>query len=164
MGFVFDKPDILIICLQVPTFAYEKRLSRIETLRLAITYISFMDELLATPVPGPGGVSCRRGTGQVGGHGQPRGVPHLTPRGEELLSNHINPFAGINGGSAMCQQDLSKWCSFKSRQKYNRFDKDWPQRVNVVDLREVRNKLGQVNSCLNMVIVVKEKNILGLVV
>jgi len=93
---------------KVPTFAYEKRLSRIETLRLAITYISFMDELLATPVPGPGGVSCRRGTGQVGGHGQPRGVPHLTPRGEELLSNHINPFAGINGGSAMCQQDLSK--------------------------------------------------------
>ncbi len=32
---------------KVPTFAYEKRLSRIETLRLAITYISFMDELIA---------------------------------------------------------------------------------------------------------------------
>ncbi|KAB7506697.1 Fer3-like protein [Armadillidium nasatum] len=32
----------------VPTFAYEKRLSRIETLRLAITYISFMTELLAS--------------------------------------------------------------------------------------------------------------------
>jgi len=32
--------------LKVPTFAYEKRLSRIETLRLAITYISFMDELV----------------------------------------------------------------------------------------------------------------------
>lgn len=31
---------------KVPTFAYEKRLSRIETLRLAITYISFMAELL----------------------------------------------------------------------------------------------------------------------
>ncbi|XP_050502959.1 protein Fer3-like [Diabrotica virgifera virgifera] len=31
---------------KVPTFAYEKRLSRIETLRLAITYISFMTELL----------------------------------------------------------------------------------------------------------------------
>lgn len=31
---------------KVPTFAYEKRLSRIETLRLAITYISFMVELL----------------------------------------------------------------------------------------------------------------------
>ncbi|XP_050544174.1 protein Fer3-like [Daktulosphaira vitifoliae] len=35
---------------KVPTFAYEKRLSRIETLRLAITYISFMSELLqSTP-------------------------------------------------------------------------------------------------------------------
>ena len=31
---------------RVPTFAYEKRLSRIETLRLAITYISFMTDLL----------------------------------------------------------------------------------------------------------------------
>nr|XP_045600384.1 protein Fer3-like [Procambarus clarkii] len=33
---------------KVPTFAYEKRLSRIETLKLAITYISFMTELLAS--------------------------------------------------------------------------------------------------------------------
>ncbi|XP_066529713.1 protein Fer3 [Hoplias malabaricus] len=31
---------------KVPTFAYEKRLSRIETLKLAIVYISFMTELL----------------------------------------------------------------------------------------------------------------------
>ncbi|KAK2830264.1 hypothetical protein Q5P01_018195 [Channa striata] len=31
---------------KVPTFAYEKRLSRIETLRLAIVYISFMTDLL----------------------------------------------------------------------------------------------------------------------
>ncbi|KAF7221702.1 protein Fer3 [Nothobranchius furzeri] len=31
---------------KVPTFAYEKRLSRIETLRLAIIYISFMKDLL----------------------------------------------------------------------------------------------------------------------
>lgn len=31
---------------KVPTFAYEKRLSRIETLRLAIVYIAFMTELL----------------------------------------------------------------------------------------------------------------------
>ncbi|XP_018334767.1 protein Fer3-like isoform X2 [Agrilus planipennis] len=36
---------------KVPTFAYEKRLSRIETLRLAITYISFMTELLHGTVP-----------------------------------------------------------------------------------------------------------------
>ena len=33
---------------KVPTFAYEKRLSRIETLRLAIMYISFMSDLLDT--------------------------------------------------------------------------------------------------------------------
>ncbi|KAJ7991634.1 hypothetical protein DPEC_G00285930 [Dallia pectoralis] len=31
---------------KVPTFAYEKRLSRIETLRLAIIYITFMTDLL----------------------------------------------------------------------------------------------------------------------
>lgn len=38
---------------KVPTFAYEKRLSRIETLRLAITYIGFMTELLqSTPSSG----------------------------------------------------------------------------------------------------------------
>ncbi|GCC29135.1 hypothetical protein chiPu_0007572 [Chiloscyllium punctatum] len=40
---------------KVPTFAYEKRLSRIETLRLAIVYISFMTELLnnkgKSPIP-----------------------------------------------------------------------------------------------------------------
>ncbi|XP_067111289.1 fer3-like protein [Osmerus mordax] len=31
---------------KVPTFAYEKRLSRIDTLRLAIVYISFMRDVL----------------------------------------------------------------------------------------------------------------------
>ncbi|XP_074659361.1 uncharacterized protein LOC141912075 [Tubulanus polymorphus] len=31
---------------KVPTFAYEKRLSRIETLRLAITYISFLGDVV----------------------------------------------------------------------------------------------------------------------
>ncbi|XP_050991935.1 pancreas transcription factor 1 subunit alpha [Labeo rohita] len=31
---------------KVPTFAYEKRLSRIETLRLAIVYIAFMTDIL----------------------------------------------------------------------------------------------------------------------
>ena len=38
----------------MPTFAYEKRLSRIETLRLAITYISFMGDLLTTGGNGGG--------------------------------------------------------------------------------------------------------------
>ena len=32
---------------RIPTFAYEKRLSRIETLRLAIMYINFMRDLLS---------------------------------------------------------------------------------------------------------------------
>jgi hypothetical protein len=36
---------------RVPTLAYEKRLSRIETLRLAIYYIDFMNEVLAEPFP-----------------------------------------------------------------------------------------------------------------
>ncbi|KYM84165.1 Protein Fer3 [Atta colombica] len=39
--------------LNVPTFAYEKRLSRIETLRLAITYIAFMGELLGIESSSP---------------------------------------------------------------------------------------------------------------
>ncbi|XP_048514664.1 protein Fer3 [Athalia rosae] len=38
---------------KVPTFAYEKRLSRIETLRLAITYIAFMGELLGLDANSP---------------------------------------------------------------------------------------------------------------
>lgn len=36
---------------RVPTFAYEKRLSRIETLRLAITYISFMTDVISGKEP-----------------------------------------------------------------------------------------------------------------
>lgn len=36
---------------RVPTFAYEKRLSRIETLRLAIAYIAFMSELVKGKEP-----------------------------------------------------------------------------------------------------------------
>ena len=50
--------------MQVPTFAYEKRLSRIETLRLAITYITFMDELLATPPAAVAAYSGRPPGGQ----------------------------------------------------------------------------------------------------
>ena len=38
---------------KVPTFAYEKRLSRIETLRLAMTYISFMADIVNGRGDGP---------------------------------------------------------------------------------------------------------------
>ena len=54
--------------MQVPTFAYEKRLSRIETLRLAITYITFMDELLATPPAAVAACSGRPPGGQPHHH------------------------------------------------------------------------------------------------
>jgi hypothetical protein len=64
--------------LQVPTFAYEKRLSRIETLRLAITYISFMDELLATP---PGAI----------------GRPVLHPRHTHHHQHHLPPPFPLHG-------------------------------------------------------------------
>ena len=69
---------------KVPTFAYEKRLSRIETLRLAITYISFMDELLAAPLaPAAPSLasSCRRsGGGQPGaGAGAAAGTSLTSP-------------------------------------------------------------------------------------
>ena len=65
-----DQQFNVIFRIQVPTFAYEKRLSRIETLRLAITYITFMDELLAAPAP----PTCRRGGG---GGGQQPPTHHL---------------------------------------------------------------------------------------
>jgi len=93
---------------KVPTFAYEKRLSRIETLRLAITYISFMDELLATPITGPSGGNCRRG-GQGQGSGQGRGPPNLTGRhSEELQHLHPHPFSGLHSAPPSCQSDLEK--------------------------------------------------------
>lgn len=49
---------------RVPTFAYEKKLSRIETLRLAVTYIRFMAELLGT-LDG-GGMRFDGGPGDAG--------------------------------------------------------------------------------------------------
>lgn len=45
--------DVVYLDFKVPTFAYEKRLSRIETLRLAITYIAFMGELLGIEPSSP---------------------------------------------------------------------------------------------------------------
>lgn len=61
---------------KVPTFAYEKRLSRIETLRLAITYIGFMTELLTgTPM---NSIKTRSNEiyGGLNGHHHPSAMPH----------------------------------------------------------------------------------------
>jgi hypothetical protein len=40
---------------KIPTFPYEKRLSKIDTLNLAIAYINMLEEILATD----GGDSCQ---------------------------------------------------------------------------------------------------------
>ncbi|XP_069998383.1 protein Fer3-like isoform X1 [Penaeus vannamei] len=67
---------------KVPTFAYEKRLSRIETLRLAITYISFMTELLASEhddVAAAATASANSGSPATGTRGTPHRVPAPPP-------------------------------------------------------------------------------------
>ncbi|XP_046810038.1 protein Fer3-like [Lucilia cuprina] len=61
---------------KLPTFAYEKRLSRIETLRFAITYIGFMTELLTgTPM---NSIKTRSNDiyGGMNGHHHPGAMPH----------------------------------------------------------------------------------------
>lgn len=56
---------------KVPTFAYEKRLSRIETLRLAITYISFMDQVVRSPAAATTSTYANN-TSSSAGHQQPQ--------------------------------------------------------------------------------------------
>ncbi|XP_021050500.1 pancreas transcription factor 1 subunit alpha [Mus pahari] len=53
----------------IPTLPYEKRLSKVDTLRLAIGYINFLSELVQTDLP-------LRGSG-TGGCGVPGGSRHL---------------------------------------------------------------------------------------
>lgn len=62
---------------KVPTFAYEKRLSRIETLRLAITYIGFMAELM-NGSPG-------------GGSGLENRSPEIYPSAVPPNHHHLHP-------------------------------------------------------------------------
>ncbi|KAH8382203.1 hypothetical protein KR009_002359 [Drosophila setifemur] len=69
---------------KVPTFAYEKRLSRIETLRLAITYIGFMAELLSG-TPSNSHKSRSDHYGGMNGHHQPA-PPAIHP-------HHLHPAA-----------------------------------------------------------------------
>ncbi|XP_050700179.1 fer3-like protein [Eriocheir sinensis] len=71
---------------KVPTFAYEKRLSRIETLRLAITYISFMTELLASEheaaavaAAAAAAASSAPGAGGRGGLGRGAAAANVAP-------------------------------------------------------------------------------------
>ncbi|ODN00118.1 Protein Fer3 [Orchesella cincta] len=74
---------------KVPTFAYEKRLSRIETLRLAIMYISFMKEIVMVP-EGSEVNENNKGT--------PQGTPGLSHHG---VNNQNSHYAGLSGGLGM---------------------------------------------------------------
>ncbi|CAL8088714.1 unnamed protein product [Orchesella dallaii] len=74
---------------KVPTFAYEKRLSRIETLRLAIMYISFMKEIVMVPEGSEANENSK---------GTPQGTPGLPHHG---VNNQNNHYAGISGGLGM---------------------------------------------------------------
>ena len=100
------KSNIRII-LQVPTFAYEKRLSRIETLRLAITYITFMDELLSCSVSG----DCRNGGDQSSrDHPPPPPPPSLAGRHhqvQEAPQFRAHPYIH-NIPAALCHQQMDK--------------------------------------------------------
>ena len=71
---------------QVPTFAYEKRLSRIETLRLAITYISFMDEILTT---NSGNTSSSSSGGNNNNNAISIPASFRSPSGSHLYNNNI---------------------------------------------------------------------------
>ena len=79
---------------QVPTFAYEKRLSRIETLRLAITYISFMSDIMAVPDNNNG--KSERGTGKMSHSHQNNSNNH----GHHFGMNNGNSLTGGSSGGS----------------------------------------------------------------
>lgn len=45
----------------IPTLAYEKRLSKVDTLKSAIGYINFLSELIRTDKGGENGLSLKTG-------------------------------------------------------------------------------------------------------
>lgn len=78
---------------RVPTFAYEKRLSRIDTLRLAMTYIRFMTELLES-TSGPNSTSTSSSTSTsipIAGAGHNNGTAH---HHHHFLHHHLTDGPG----------------------------------------------------------------------
>lgn len=73
---------------KVPTFAYEKRLSRIETLRLAITYIGFMTELLNGTPANSSKSRPEDSYGGMNGHGHHHHHPGA-------MAHHLHPSAAV---------------------------------------------------------------------
>ena len=72
---------------RVPTFAYEKKLSRIETLKLAVTYIQYMAELLDD-------IEDKKG----------KGSPASTDSGNSSIKTELSPTSS-NGGVPMTEHD-----------------------------------------------------------
>ncbi|XP_036321807.1 protein Fer3 [Rhagoletis pomonella] len=78
---------------KVPTFAYEKRLSRIETLRLAITYIGFMTELLTgAPMPTHKQRSAEIYAG-MNGHHHPAAMGHHHLHPAAFQRDFVSPYS-----------------------------------------------------------------------
>lgn len=76
---------------RVPTFAYEKRLSRIDTLRLAMTYIRFMTELLeSTSAPSSSSTSTSS-MAAIAGAGHNNGTAH---HHHHFLHHHLTDGPG----------------------------------------------------------------------
>ncbi|XP_015922926.3 pancreas transcription factor 1 subunit alpha-like [Parasteatoda tepidariorum] len=87
---------------KVPTFAYEKRLSRIETLRLAIMYIAFMTEVI-------------RGNKDPDGHHHDIPLVAAGPYTPGLSENHLwtppHGASSLNDAHAQRTDRLSHICS-----------------------------------------------------
>jgi transcription factor 1a len=75
----------------IPTLPYEKRLSKVDTLRLAIGYINFLSELVQADLP-------LRGSG-AGGCGGPGGSRHL---GEDSPGNQAQKVIICHRGTRKC--------------------------------------------------------------
>lgn len=82
---------------KVPTFAYEKRLSRIETLRLAIMYIAFMTEVVGC-CSKEGAEPCVEDVTQAG-VGAPF-APHQLTADEAALWGPARPLAAAAAAAA----------------------------------------------------------------
>lgn len=82
---------------KVPTFAYEKRLSRIETLRLAIMYISFMKEIIMVPETPGGGSGGETAENKITSQ-QQQNAQHGLHHG---VNNQNSHYGGISGGLGM---------------------------------------------------------------
>jgi hypothetical protein len=81
---------------KVPTFAYEKRLSRIETLRLAITYISFMTELLTGQPTQPNRSPDLYSSTHINHHHHLNNHHHLNHLNAQIPRDYMSPYNNHN--------------------------------------------------------------------